>query len=113
MIRASLHITNPWFKEDERSFKNLFCSEKPISKHKSYCFEVLRYDRDLLEIEVDLSWSGKDHAGPDVTIGLFTYSLHFQIYDNRHWNHDTGNWYTQAELELENANYENAEKDRL
>ena len=112
MFRASLHLINPWFKEDG-SFKNLFCSERAITEHKSYCFEVTRYGRDLLEVIVDLSWRGQDHAGPDFTFALLTYSIHFQIYDNRHWNYETNKWYTKAELELENANVENAEKDIL
>ena len=115
MLRASLHLINPWFKETEteRSFKNLFCSERAITEHKYYCFEVIHYGRDLLEATVELSWRGQDHAGPDFTFGLLTYSIHFQIYDNRHWNHDTGNWYTKAELEIELANYHNSEKDKL
>lgn len=113
MLKANFSIYNPYFTEDDGSFRNLFCSERGITEHKSYCFEITHYERDWLEFEFGLSWRGEDHAGLNFTLGLLTYSMHFRVYDNRHWNHETNAWYTKGGLELTDANIENAEKDRL
>ena len=33
-----------------------------------------------------------DHAGIRLSLGLLSYEIHFNIYDNRHWNHEKGCW---------------------
>ena len=113
MFRASLHIINPWAKDGENSFRNFFCAEDSITTNKNYCLEFMYHNRDLFEFTLDLKWRGQDHAGPDLMISFLTFGMHASLYDRRHWNDETDNWYTQAEIELQNANYENSEKDRL
>lgn len=34
-----------------------------------------------------------DHAGVDLWLGLFGYSVNLQFYDSRHWNYDEGRYY--------------------
>jgi hypothetical protein len=40
-----------------------------------------------------LNWTiRQSHAGLDVELGVFGYNLHFQYYDNRHWDGGSGTW---------------------
>jgi hypothetical protein len=34
----------------------------------------------------------QSHAGLDLEVGLFGYNVHFNFYDNRHWNNEAGCW---------------------
>jgi hypothetical protein len=34
----------------------------------------------------------QSHAGLDLELGLFGYNVHFNFYDNRHWNSKEGRW---------------------
>jgi hypothetical protein len=38
-----------------------------------------------------------DHAGLDLQLSLFGLCLHFNFYDNRHWNHEAGRYYKYSE----------------
>jgi hypothetical protein len=51
-------------------------------------------------ISVGASWTVRQsHAGLDMEFGLLGYCVHFNFYDNRHWNHKEGRWmfYTEEE----------------
>jgi hypothetical protein len=39
----------------------------------------------------------QDHAGLDIDLGLFGYNIHFNFYDNRHWNSEEGRWMRYTE----------------
>jgi hypothetical protein len=39
----------------------------------------------------------QSHAGLDLELGLFGYNVHFQFYDNRHWNVKEGCWMVYTE----------------
>lgn len=73
-------------------FKNLFCREPKISKHKCLCVEMIQCFDDLFALEIDLRWTGSDHAGPKFTLAFFGYSFSIGIYDTRHWDDKTNSW---------------------
>lgn len=74
------------------NFKNLYNRSGSMTVNKSWEFEIIRYSRDFIRLLIDLSWKGRDHAGPEILIGLFGYSLSAKIHDNRHWNWETKDW---------------------
>ena len=74
------------------NFENLYNISGNITVNKSWEFEIIRYSRDFVRLLIDLSWKGRDHAGPEILIGLFGYSMSAKIYDNRHWNWETKDW---------------------
>jgi hypothetical protein len=39
----------------------------------------------------------QDHAGFDLEAGLFGYCVHFNFYDNRHWDYEKKVWETYEE----------------
>jgi hypothetical protein len=78
-------------------FKNLGCISGRIGDHTAWELEHTYYSGSLFDI--DTSWSVReDHAGLDITVGLFGYAIHFRIHDTRHWNYETEQW--------ENYNYD-------
>ncbi len=87
MINISFSLRNPW----SNTFKNIWCkcSETPF-KHK---FVELEFYRDSSLVSFSFSWTiRQSHAGLDIDIGLLGYNVHFNFYDNRHWNSNEGRW---------------------
>ena len=87
MLSLNFHIRNPWSDE----FKNLgsICYES-VFKHKY--IEIEAY-KDSSIVSFSFNWTiRQDHAGVDFEIGLFGYCVHYNFYDNRHWNHKEGRW---------------------
>lgn len=41
----------------------------------------------------------EDHAGFRFKLTLFSITMMFEIYDNRHWNYDEDRWYNPGEEE--------------
>ena len=68
-------------------FKNLGCIHGRISANKAWELEHTYYSGSLLDVDISLSVR-EHHAGFDITVGLFGYGIHFQIYDTRHWNYE-------------------------
>ena len=89
MIRVDFYIENLWAKN---KFDNLFNRSKKISTNKVIEFEICYYSKNLFEFKLDINWMGRDHAGPEIEIGVFGYSAHLHLYDSRHWNHITNSW---------------------
>lgn len=92
MIQFNVNVRNPWSQE----FKNLWCRafDTPF-KNKFVELEVYR-DSSLFSINVN--WTiRQSHAGLDIELGLFGYCLHFNFYDNRHWNYEAGRYYKYSE----------------
>ena len=87
MISISINVRNPWGK----SFSNLWCRlyNTPFA-HK---FIELELYKSSSIISVEFNYSVKqDHAGLDITVGVLSYNLHFNFYDNRHWDQDKNDW---------------------
>lgn len=72
-------------------FKNLWNRAWPTPfKHKSIELEL--YTTEAV-IGFGFSWTCcRDHAGVDVQLSAFGICVHFDFYDNRHWDSSTHNW---------------------
>ena len=90
MISLHFGISNPWHKEN---FANLWCADGSITKNKHWEFQIIRHAYDLLELHASYTIR-QDHAGLKLVVGLFGYSIHFDLYDSRHWNCETNTWET-------------------
>lgn len=90
MISLSFNIKNVFYRKT--NFKNLFNWSKLISKYKVFEIEVCRYNYFLLDVSISTCCSGSDHAGPEVEIGAFGYSMSLKIYDTRHWDYENNCW---------------------
>jgi hypothetical protein len=73
-------------------FKNIFTFILGITRNKTFEFQIYHYLDYLLTFEFDLSFRGKDHAGPHLEFSFFGYYFSFLIYDNRHWNYEKNDW---------------------
>lgn len=87
MLHLNLKISNPLSKR----FKNIKCwSGATPFKNKFWEFQILATP-DL--ICIDFSYTiRQDHAGLRLELGLFGYSIDFNLYDNRHWDYIGKKW---------------------
>lgn len=87
MISISINVRNPW----KESFSNLWSrSYRTPFAHKFIELELYKSSNIVC---IEFSYTIKqDHAGLDITVGIFGYNLHFNFYDNRHWDKDENNW---------------------
>jgi hypothetical protein len=87
MISFNFNLRNPW----SNRFENLWCRvyNTPF-KNK---FIELEVTRDFTLVSFMVNWTVRQsHAGLDIGLGLFGYNIHFNFYDNRHWDIETGSW---------------------
>ena len=92
MISFNFNLRSPWSNE----FKNIWCRayETPF-KHK---YIELEFYKDVTVVSFMFNWTVRqDHAGLDIDLGLFGYNIHFNFYDNRHWNSEEGRWMRYTE----------------
>lgn len=87
MINFQFNIRNPFLDR----FENIFAKGGPTPfEHKYWEFQIIKTS-DI--IDLGFRWTHwQDHAGVQVTLGLFGYGLDFNFYDNRHWNDETKDW---------------------
>jgi hypothetical protein len=72
--------------------------DKRLSKNWAAELQISRMPlRNIFEIYVDTSWTGKDHAGPRLELTVFNWFFNFQIYNVNHWNWNEGRFYTKEE----------------
>lgn len=76
----------------KNNFKNVFCKAVTLSKHKAAEFEVYRGSSTLISFDFSLSFTGRDHAGLETSIGLFGCVASLRIYDCRHWDYENNKW---------------------
>ena len=88
MINLHVEIQNPWTKD---RFKNLGSLHGKISEYKAWELEHTFYDGMLLDLNLKFTTKG-DHAGLNIEFGLLGYSIHFIIYDTRHWDYENNTW---------------------
>lgn len=76
-------------------FRNFWCrSWATPFKHK---FIELELHTTEALIGFNFLWTRRrDHAGVDIQLSLFGLCVHFDFYDNRHWNYDFGTWEPQS-----------------
>ena len=92
MISFNFNLRNPW----NNTFKNLWSRVYATPfKHK---FIELELYKDSFIVSFNFNWTiRQSHAGLDLELGLFGYDVHFQFYDNRHWNTQAGRWMQYTE----------------
>ena len=99
MITLNFKIRNPFFKDSE--FKDLWCKTGSFSQYKHWELQLMYYDWNLFELNLNTHWKGEDHAGPKLDIGILGYQFAASIYDSRHWNENLNTWevYDREETE--------------
>jgi hypothetical protein len=93
MIELSVSVRNPFWKNSMNSlFKTCVCKSWRVSENKTLEFEVNRHFYYVFGLNIDTSLTGKDHAGPNLNVDLFGYSVSIALHDNRHWDDETNDW---------------------
>lgn len=87
MINFRFSLENPFWNRFETIW---WKAGKTLFKHKFWEVQIMKAD-DLLTF--DLRFNTRcDHAGIDLWVGLFGYSINFNFYDSRHWDHKEGRY---------------------
>lgn len=89
MIKFNLSLLNPFKHEN---FIDLYNWHGRITKNKSWEIELSYYAYEWFIFNIDLSWTGRDHAGPNFEVGIFGYNISGNIHDNRHWDYGNKCW---------------------
>ncbi len=86
MINVSFGLRNPF----SDRWDNIHNRSKVLGK-KAVEFEVYR---DTTIVSFAFRWNiRQDHAGMNLELGLFGYTVSAQYYDTRHWNEEAGRFY--------------------
>jgi hypothetical protein len=87
MINFNFNIRNPW----SSKWKNYRCFHG--STPFEYKFWELQFYRssDVLDFALQVT-ARQSHSGIRFCLGLFSFNVEFQFYDNRHWNHELEQW---------------------
>ena len=96
MISISFALSNPWAKP----FDNMWNKAGQLTANKSWEVE-LTSGRELIGFEFGYTMR-QSHAGLRFELTLLSYSLSFQIYDNRHWDCDNNRWEVYANTQTNN-----------
>lgn len=97
MIQFIFRINHPR-PNDRTKQKDYVLWDKRLSENWASELQISRMPlRNIFEIHIDTSWTGKDHAGPRIEIEFFNWFFNFQIYNVNHWNWDEGRFYTKEE----------------
>ena len=92
MINCKMSLENPWAKQ--RRQVDFFCRDYKLSTHKNVEVQLTWFGwQTLLELDIDILWRGRDHAGPRLQVTLLGMSIIVSCYDGRHWNYDENRWY--------------------
>jgi hypothetical protein len=87
MIFLQFNIRNPW----SDRFVNIGCWHgNTFIKNKFWEIQIYK-GSDIVDIFLRLTHR-QSHAGLHLGVGLFGINIEFQIYDNRHWDHETKSW---------------------
>ena len=88
MINFSFNLSNPF----SSRWDNIYNRGVSFNKyHKAAEFEVYR---DTTIVSLRFRWSARQsHAGMNLELGLFGYTVSAQYYDTRHWNEEAGRFY--------------------
>jgi len=90
MLNLYFSVRNPFHKKND--FKSLFEKGGKIYGNKNWEVQLVRCSYYLLELDLDLCFTGKSHAGPALQIGLLGFSASVKIYDGRHWDDLNNRW---------------------
>lgn len=90
MLRFSFAIFN--FLNTQAKFVSYVDKTFKVSKFKRIELQVWKFAYYILEFYINTNFSGSDHAGPEITIGVFGFCLHVSLLDVRHWDNVNNNW---------------------
>jgi len=106
MIHFTFRLENPWA-GGNRKQRDFFCKSWKIAGHKHLEMQLTWFDwQTIFEIHAGTHWRGQDHAGPRFELTVLGLFFNIQLYDSRHWNHDTNAWYTEEEILAEANGWE-------
>ena len=89
MIRINIDIRNPFRMVH---FKNIWSRFWKVTEHRTLEVQIYRYGYNIVEINLETSFTGSDHAGPKFELGVFTWYFVISLPDNRHWDPITNSW---------------------
>jgi hypothetical protein len=89
MISMDVTINNPYCKK----FRNLW-NKFYNTPFKNKFIELEVYNDSTIVVCSMRLTNRRDHAGLDIMLGLFGYCVHFNFYDNRHWDYELNKWKT-------------------
>ena len=95
MINLRAAIRNPF---RYSKFENLYDREWKVSKNKTLEIQITKYAFNLIEISLDMSWTGQSHAGPSFECGIFGYTFRIGLHDTRHWDREKHTWKTHDHI---------------
>lgn len=74
------------------SFRNFW--SRSFRAFGTRCIEIqlFQYGIQLLDIDLDLEFTGSDHAGPRLELGVLGYYVSIGFPESRHWNPITDDW---------------------
>ena len=81
-------------------FSNLWNKHIKLSKNKQFEIEFTYHSLTLIEVELDISLGGRDHAEIGLYLSLLGIGIHLSIQDSRHWNHEFDRWETEDEAKF-------------
>lgn len=94
MICINLSIKNP---AGTDKFNSLWNKCRAVTRNKTAEIQLYRWSFNILELRLDTSWQGHDHAGPSFEVGIGGIYFTFSITDNRHWDTKSKSWETYSE----------------
>jgi hypothetical protein len=89
MIRFRFGIANP-FKYKE--FRNIWSWDWSVTKNKTLELEFYRYAYEVVSCDLDLSFRGQSHAGPNFELNVLGWNFRIALSDNRHWDYEHHRW---------------------
>jgi hypothetical protein len=88
MFALSFNLRNPWSDRFQNVWDRTY--NTPLA-HKFFEVQISR-SSDIVDLTVRITTRRDDHAGILVCLGLFTFNLELQIYDDRHWDRVHDRW---------------------
>jgi hypothetical protein len=86
MININLSLINPF----SDRWDMLWYRHGLVSQYKAWELNGYRTHY-LIELSLRLNIRG-DHAGVNLELGLFGYSIELALYDTRHWDYENNCW---------------------
>ena len=93
MINILISIKNPFYNEQKHTWKSLYQGSWPVRKHRVLEIGFFKYNYNLFEFNLDLRWSGHDHAGPEFQLNIFGQEFRAALPGNRHWDNEKNCWF--------------------
>lgn len=99
MIYFKLRALNPFWKPDpDLASKDYYWRDVNLTKNKSLEIQISRFDPyHVFDISLDLTWWGRDHAGPELDINIWGIMFNVKIYDHRHWDSKANTWESEPQ----------------